>query len=239
MPKNQKSPHEKKALEYEKDHFTGGWHSSRFFPKTWRRKKKHANRQYRHKSEALLAQNKTGATGVDVELLADDLTAACFQRSVSRKRLHKIGTVTLQEKVKRKLEKRTRRENRKNDRRNGYDQHAASAIRFLTSLEENELEVAVLQANLVCSKHGKGLKIPAMTPLDQALDFLYLVSHGSSFQLDALRRNPSLDQQFANWLVKANRILLRSRKKQETKTREKKQTSEKMRSQMNQKSIVP
>ena len=231
MPKDRKSPQEKKALEYEKDHFTFGWNSSRFFPKTWRRKKKQANRQYRRKSEALLGQNKVGITGVDVELLADDLSAARFQRSVSRKRLHKTGTVTLNEKVKRKLEKRTLAENRKNDSRRHYEQQVAQAVQFLTSLDGKELEAAVLQANLVCTNPGKGLRqiLPRKSPLDSAIYVLYLVAAGSTFQIEALKRNPALDLVLGEWLVKANRVLTRSKKKEETKTRQKKQASDRVR----------
>ena len=65
-----------------------------------------ANREYRQKSEELLAQAKPGIGALDIELIADDPTAARFQKSVIRKRLHKIGTVTVGEKVKDKLERR-------------------------------------------------------------------------------------------------------------------------------------
>lgn len=233
MSRNRKPPPEKKALEYQKDHFTFGWHSSRFFPKTWRRKKKIANRQYRRKSEAILAQSKVGDAAADVELLADDLTATRFQKSVSRKRLYKTGTVTLDEKIKLKLERRTLAENRKSGRRRGYDQEAANAIRLLTSLEGKELETAVLQANLVCSRPAEGFKriLPTKTPLDLALYFLYLVAAGSDFQIDALKRNPSLDMALGEWLRKASRIVARVNSMQSTKMKQQKQTKDKMRAQ--------
>lgn len=233
MSRNRKSPPEKKALEYQKDHFTFGWDSSRFFPKTWRRKKKIANRQYRRKSEAILAQNKVGGTAADVELLADDLTATRFQKSVSRKRLYKTGTVTLDEKIKRKLERRTLAQNRRSGRRGGYDQEATNAIRLLTSLEGKALEAAVLQADFVCSKPVEGLKriLPAKTPLDLALYFLYLVAAGSVFEIDALKRNPSLDMALAEWLRKANRILAHANSMQLTKMKQQRQTKEKIRAQ--------
>jgi hypothetical protein len=195
MSRTRKSPQEKKALEYSKDHFTPGWNSSRMFPRTWKTKKKWTNREYRHKSEALLAQSKIGVTADDVELLADDLTSARFQNSVSRKRLKKMGTVTLKEKVKQNLEQRTLAEGRKDRRRHQYDQEAARAIRLLTELDGEELEAAVLQANLVCTNPNKGLRqiLPAKNARDLAIYFLYLAATGSTFQSDALKRNPSLD----------------------------------------------
>ena len=99
-----KSPQEKKALEYAKDHFTFGRNSSRMFPKTWKRKKTQVNRQYRRKSQKLLADLKPGIGKADV--IAEELTGERFQKSISRKRLHKQGTVTLAQKIKIKIEKR-------------------------------------------------------------------------------------------------------------------------------------
>lgn len=128
MASERKSPQQKKQLEYTKDHFTFGQHSSRMFPTIWKRKKTRANREYRRKSEELLAQAKPGIPVDDVELLADDLTAARFQKSVIRKRLHKTGTVTVGEKVKRKLERREETAGRKVQRHQHYDHAATSAI---------------------------------------------------------------------------------------------------------------
>jgi len=97
MAKERKSPQQKKELEYTRNHFTFGWVSSRNFPQTWKRKKARVNRNYRHKSEEILAQAKPGIASDDVESIADDLTAARFQKSISRKRLRKVGTVTVGE----------------------------------------------------------------------------------------------------------------------------------------------
>jgi hypothetical protein len=104
MPKEPKSPQRKKELEYERDHFTFGWNSSRRFPKTWKRKKAQINRESRRKSQELLVGIKPGTEAGALEGIADDLTAARLQKSVSRKRLHKTGTVSVGEKVRRKLE---------------------------------------------------------------------------------------------------------------------------------------
>src|SRR5215469_7742839 len=106
MTQVRKTPQEKKGLEYTKDHFTFGQQSSRTFPKTWKRKKAHANREYRRKSGELLAQAKPGIGSQDLPAIADDLTAARFTKSVVRKPLEKTDTVTLEEKVRLKLARR-------------------------------------------------------------------------------------------------------------------------------------
>jgi len=142
MAKERKSPQEKKQLEYTKNHFTFGFDSSRKFPQTWKRKKAHLNRQYRRKSEEVLAEAKPGIAAEDVDLLADDLTAARFQMSVSRKRLRKFETVTIGEKVRRNLEARAERECRKTRSRQ-RDEHAAiesatTAVKTLMSLRGEE-----------------------------------------------------------------------------------------------------
>ena len=80
MAKERKSPQEKKSLEYTRDHFTFAEHSS--FPTTWKRKKTHANREFRRKSAELLVQAKSGMAVDDVALIADDLTASLFQKSL-------------------------------------------------------------------------------------------------------------------------------------------------------------
>ncbi len=134
-----KSPQEKKQLEYAKDHFTFGWNSSRLFPRAWSRKKAHANRQYRHKSEELLGQAKPGIANDDVELIADDWTAEHFRQSVSRKRLYKHGTVTQGEKIKRKLEKRKKSMGQHVRQRRWYDDEASSPLNTLNSLKGMQL----------------------------------------------------------------------------------------------------
>jgi hypothetical protein len=139
MAKERKSPQEKKQLEYTRDHFTFGWESSRHFPDTWKRKKTHANREYRRKSDELLAQVKPGLAAEDASSIAEDLTVACLQKSVVRKRLQKGGTVTVGEKVKAKLERRVETVGRRATRRVAEDNAAEAAIRTLNSLEGKKL----------------------------------------------------------------------------------------------------
>ena len=148
--KERKSPQQKKELEYTRDHFTFGWNSSRMFPKAWKLKKARVNRQYRRKSELLLAPTKAGIAADDVELGADDLTAARFQKSVVRKGLHKTGTVTLGEKVQQKLKRRREAVGRNVQRHQHYDRAATSAIKTLHSLDSERFADVVRQADLLC-----------------------------------------------------------------------------------------
>lgn len=133
-----KSPQEKKQLDYERDHFTPGWNSSsRMFAKTWRGKKTHANRQYRRRSQELLVGMKTGI-GED-DLFSDDLTAARFQESVSRKRLRKQGTMTLREKVETKLSKRATMVGRRARTKREAEAWAKSAVATLGTPSGREI----------------------------------------------------------------------------------------------------
>jgi hypothetical protein len=222
MSRERKSPQEKKELEYTRDHFTGGWDSSRYFPKTWRRKKVRVNRQYRRKSEEVLTPLKVGSTVEDLESIADDLTAARFQESISRKRLRKVGTVTLGEKVKHKLERRAEAVGRKVSRDRHEDEMAAAAIKTMTALTDDELEDFVRRVDLLCcarsGKEHKRVFTRSDNPIDRALRFLNAVCvMGSASEINALRRSPSLDAAFRNWLEKANRIILRQRHAKERK----------------------
>src|ERR1700734_3351553 len=105
MAKARKSPQQKKDLEYNKDHFTFS-NAPHGFPKSWRQKKAQANRQYRRKSEALLAPAKRLISADDAEATAGDITSGHLNQAVARKRLRKMSSVTIGQKVKIKLEKR-------------------------------------------------------------------------------------------------------------------------------------
>ena len=230
MAKERKSPQEKKHLEYTKDHFTFGWHSSRMFPKTWRLKKTRVNREYRRRSEQLLARTKSGIPADNVELVADDFTAARF-RSVVRKRLRKTGTVTVGEKVKRKLERRQDAVGRNVQRRQHYDGAATSAISTLRSLDGEKLAEVVRHADLLCgARNAEELKrvLQSSDPIDRALHFLYRIASGSAFELDALRRKPELVRELATWMERANRILNRDKRAVERKVDQKRATQKKL-----------
>jgi hypothetical protein len=200
---DRKSPQEKKQLEYTKDHFTFGWQSSRMFPKTWKQKKMSANRQYRRKSQELLAELKPGIGEHD--LISDDLTAARFQKSVSRKRLHKQGTVSLGEKIKAKLEKRTALAGRRVLSKQTCERWASSSVTTLNGLRGNEFTEVARRAKNLCTGNMSELRrvMSSQDPVDRALEFLYRVSIGCAHESNALHRSAELQQRLATWLKKA------------------------------------
>jgi len=85
MAKLAKTPQENKHLEYNRDHFTFS-SSGRAFSKAWMQKKALANRQYRRKSDELLALAKPMMPAKLVEVVAGDFTAAHLTKPVLRKR---------------------------------------------------------------------------------------------------------------------------------------------------------
>jgi hypothetical protein len=196
MAKERKSPPEKKAHEYSKDHFTFGSRSARAFPKVWKRKKTHANQEFRRKSSALLTQAKPGLAAEDAILITGELAAQQFEVSVIRKSLHKFGTVTVGEKIKRKLNKRKDTVSRRVQNRERYDREAAQAVTTLSALECEQLADAIQRAGLLCR-------------LDRALLFVRNVHWGSCHERDALCRNPKLREAFGAWVDEANRVLRR------------------------------
>ncbi len=229
MAKERKTPQEKKSLEYTRDHFTFAEHSS--FPKIWKRKKTNANRQYRRKSGELLVKAKAGMGADDVALIADDLTAALFQKSVVRKPLRKTGTVSVGEKVERKLTKREQGVGRRARSHEPYDLAADSAIRMLTSLEGENLVDVVRRAGVLCGGGNpeEWARLQRSSDsLDQALCFLQQLNHGSAYEINAVRRNEELGASLASWVTKANRILDRDRRAIEKKNDQKKTTGKKL-----------
>jgi hypothetical protein len=231
MAKERKSPQEKKQLEYNRDHFTFGWNSSRSFPQRWNRKKARLNRQFRRKSEHILAEAKPGVAAEDVDRIADDLTAARFQKSVSRKRLRKTGTVTVGEKVRSKLERRAEAVGRRVRSQQRHEEAAISsansAVPVLNSLRGEELVNIVRRADQLCnSKSAAEFKLVLLSkqPVDRALYFLYRLSYGSAHDLGALRQNPELEKALGSWMAKANRILERERQARDRELAEKKST---------------
>jgi hypothetical protein len=92
-----KTPKEKKDAAYEKDHYTFAWNSPHGFRKSWKKKKNRVNRVVRRKSKALLHS---------IEELSyteqESFTEQLF-RKVSKKKLRKMGVVSLREKVEQKI----------------------------------------------------------------------------------------------------------------------------------------
>lgn len=224
MGKERKSPQQKKELAYAKDHFAGGYNSSAHgLAKGWRRKKAQVHRQYRRKSDELLAPVKPGLGAGDVELISGELTPGHLQKSVTRKRLHKIGVITMGERVKKRLQRRSEAAGRKVQQHQHFDQAAAAAVRTLNYLSGEGLVQVVNRAEQLRKRNGDELKRVRNSkgPVDQALSFLFAVSVGSSRELDALRRNPALNRDLGSWIQKAHRIMAKEQRKQERKRNEK------------------
>lgn len=224
MAKERKSPQQKKRLEYERDHFTFGFNSSRAFPKVWKRKKARVNREYRRKADGLLASAKHALEKEDIEILAEDLTPPRLQKSITRERLHKSGTVSLGEKIRINQEQRAASAGRKRERDRDQDQRAEAAVRTITSLKGTELLDFVRRAEALCGqKDIKEFKrvFGTKNALNRPLYFLYLVCIGSFAELAALRRNPASNQALQSWIEKANRLITSDQCRQEGVRREK------------------
>lgn len=232
MSKERKSPQQKKRFEFTRDHFSGGYNSARGFSKGWRRKKTRVNREYRRKSDELLAPIKPGSEANDAEMVSEELTTARFQKSVSRKRLTKTGVITMGERVKERLERRADAVGRREEQHRRYDHVAKEAVQTLNRLNGDELIEVVNRAELVRQRNGieVGRIRKSGDPVDQALSFLYAVSVGSGRELDALRRNPDVNRDLGLWIQKANRIIAGDQRKQERKLREKEAARQKMKS---------
>jgi hypothetical protein len=73
-------------------------------------------------------------------------------------------------------------------------------------------------------------ELPAKSsdPLDQALHFLQQLSHGSAYEIDAVRRNEELGAALAAWVTMANRILARDRRAIEKKVEQKQMAGKKV-----------
>jgi len=90
-----------------------------------------------------------------------------------------------------------------------YRLAATSAISTLGSLDSEKLVGVVRRADLLCgARNADELKrvLQSNDPIDRALHFLYRISSGSAFEIDALRRNPELDEALGIWMEKAKRI---------------------------------
>jgi hypothetical protein len=224
MVKDRKSPQKKKQLEYDRDHFTFGFNSSRAFPKVWRQKKARVNREYQRKVDALLASATDFLKREDIEAVAEDLTPARLQKSTARERLHKVGTVSVGEKIRRKLERRADAVGRKVKRHSQHDRSAAAAVRTVTSLNGDQLLDFVRRAERLCGERDSNefkRVLGTRNAINGALHFLYLVCAGSEFERDALRRQPTVDRTLQAWIQKANRIIESDKRIQESRRRKK------------------
>ncbi len=181
------------------------------------------NRQYRHKSQKRLAPVKPGLEANEAEKISEEITTAQLQKSVSRKRLKKIGVLPMGERVRQRLERRSQIPQRRAAEKLQYDQETIESLRKLSQTAGKELIEIVNRAALLRNGPSKtpGRVGTSSHPLANALNFLFQVSIGSSREIMLLRRNPQLNQELALWIEKANRIMRKAQYAQERKLKEK------------------
>jgi len=140
----------------------------------------------------------------ETDLIPDDLTAAHFQKSVSRKRLYKQGTVTVGEKVRETLEKRAAMVGRRVKKKRDAEAWARSALTTLNRLQGEKLVDFIQRAERFRrgSLDERFRVMSSQDPLDRALCFLHGIGFGSAPEIDAVRRNPELKKGFAIWFKK-------------------------------------
>lgn len=237
MGKESKSPQEKKQLEYSKGHFTFS-ETPHAFPRQWKRKKTAANRQYRRKSDKLLAPAKPHVSASDAEALIGDLTVGLFKDSITRKRLRNSSAVSVGEKVRIKLEKRKKMTGRRVNSHRKYDALVAEAIGTLASLEGEALAKFVRRAKrfLQGGDPLEWVRLREMRlresdqPLDRALYFLESLERGDACFHDALRRNQPLCHGFQQWCKEANRLVMKDARVAARKAQEKSAIGKKLKS---------
>ena len=159
-----------------------------------------------------------------MELIANDLTAARFQKSVSRERLHKFGTVSVGEKVQIKLEKRADATGRNVRRHRWNEQEVAAASSVLSALRgEKLIDVVRRTDRLLNLRNADELKRVRQSndPVDRAISFLHRLSWGSVADLDGLKRNAELERDFGIWAQKANCIIERDKRERVRKSDQK------------------
>lgn len=214
MPREQKTPQEKKRLELEKDHFTFS-NAPHAFRKNWKKKKSNLNRQYRRKADQLLAEAKPEISADNAEIVVGHVTAVHLKESVLTKRLRKSSTVSLGEKVQTKLQKRKEAIGRRVSHKRQYDEIVHAAMKTLLQLEGDQFKDAVDRiARLL--QGGDPVEwsrlYQSKDRLDRAIFFVEQISRGNAFYLDALRRDQELCLSFQSWKKKVNRILARARR---------------------------
>ena len=223
MPRQQKTPQQKKQFELKKDHFTFA-KNPHAFRKGWKEKKAEANRQDRRKSDGLLAVAKPQNSADDVEALVGDVTATHLKKSVSHKRLHKWSTVALGEKIEIKSQKRQDTIDRRAKGRRNWDRVVQSAVTTLLALEGDEL-VQVVKRIAGLIQGGDPMEwmrtYQSKDRLSRTIFFVEQINRGNGLYLNALRRNQELCKEFNSWIVKADRVLAKERRPAQRKLDEK------------------
>jgi uncharacterized protein YaaN involved in tellurite resistance len=230
MPRQQKTPQLKKELELNKDHFTFT-KNPHAFRKSWKAKKAEANRQYRRKSDELLAVAKPENSAEDFESLVGDVTAAHLKKSVSYDRLHKRGTVSLREKIESKSQKRQETVDRRAKGKRNWDKVVHSAVTTLVALQGDELiQVVKRIAGLI--QGGDPIEwmrtYQSKDRLGRTIFFVEQINRGNCNYIDALRRNQELCKAFQTWVAKANRTIAKQKRPAQRKLEQKVATQKKV-----------
>lgn len=237
MPRERKTPQEKKRLALEKDHFTFT-KNPHAFRKSWREKKAEVNRQYRRKSDELLALAKPESSADDTELLIGDVTASHVKKSISQKRLVKWSTVPVGKKIVIKSQRRQDTIGRRVESKRKSEQIAKSAISTLQDLGGEELVQVVNRiAGLI---HGgdpvEWMRLyQSKDRIDRAIFFVEQIERGDWTLHQALCRNHELCKAFKSWAAKANRILAKQRRPAERKLEQKTATAKRLKAALREK----
>jgi hypothetical protein len=240
MPRPRKTPQEKKQLELKKDHFTFA-KNPHAFRKSWKQKKSEVNRQYRRKSDELLALAKPEISADEVEAVVGDVTVAHLKKSVWHKRLRKWSTVSLGEKIEIKSQKRQDTIDRRAKGKRNWDQVVTSAVSTLLALEGNEL-VQVIRRIAGLIQGGDPIEwmrtYQSKDGLARTIFFVEQINRGNGHYLNALRRNQELCKAFNSWIDKANRILAKQRRPAQRKLERKVATEKKVKALLRQKQQI-
>ena len=181
-----KTPKEKKDAAYEKDHYTFAWNSPHGFQKSWKKKKNRVNRGVRRKSKALL-HSIEGLGYTELSPEQESFTDQLFRKGLSKKKLRKIGVVSLREKVEQKIA----------DRKNHSGFNVRNKARQIDGFRR-------FCSNLVQEKSYSQEKLLHLSRLARFPDF-------QEFLQSEPRWVPRLEQ----WILSASRRISWEKKKQE------------------------
>jgi hypothetical protein len=107
--KKQRSPQEKKALAYKRDHYVSAGESRHAFRKNWPKKKAMMNQIHRHRAAQALHELERLGDAESILNSPQEVTATQLKKVDPRKKLRKWGVMSLQKFVKRNQAARVRR----------------------------------------------------------------------------------------------------------------------------------
>jgi hypothetical protein len=107
--KKRKSPQEKKALAYERDHYVSAGESRHAFRKKWPKKKAMMNQIHRHRADQAIHQLEKLGDLDSIDSSPIEVTAEQLRKVDPRKKLRKWGVMSLKKYVERNQEARVTR----------------------------------------------------------------------------------------------------------------------------------